>query len=253
MSGKSYRTEAIVLKSLKFGEADNILNLLSPEGGRIGAIAKGVRKTKSRIGGRLQPFSHVELMLHRGRTLDTVTQVESIEPYEAIRSDYDRLTHGAAMLDLLDRVAMEGYADERMFGLALASLDALAASGGGFDRLLSAFELKLMAIIGYRPYLEGCVICDTEAGSGLGFSGRAGGIVCQACAGTEAQTVPVRQSTITYMRELLGARMSELGKIEAEPGEQDELERLLKPFVAYHVQSRLRGREFLDRSANPSP
>ncbi|RJQ51747.1 MAG: DNA repair protein RecO [Actinobacteria bacterium] len=245
---RSYRTKAIVLKAHKYGEADNILSLLSPEGGRIGAIAKGIRKTKSRFGGRLQPFSHVDLMLHPGRGLHTVTGVESIEPFEEIRADYDRLTHGSAMLDLLDRVAMEGHADERMFGLAVASLRALAGAREGFERILAAFELKLMAIIGYRPYLDGCVLCGTEAEGGRGFSSRAGGVVCESCRPAEGMALPIRSGTVSYMRALLESKMGELDDIEADPACSRELEQVVRPFIAYHVQSRLKGREFLSRS-----
>lgn len=242
----TYRTEAIVLGKHKFSEADNILTLLSPTGGRIGAIAKGIRKTKSKFGGRLEPFSHVDLMLHRGRNLHTVTQAESIEPFDAIRTDYDKLTYGCAALGLLDRVAMEEHGDERLFGLALASCRALAAATGGYRRILSAFEIKLMAIIGYRPHLDACVICGAAAARAY-FSNRAGGVMCEACSLTDQSAEQADAKTLAYLRGILGARMSELDGVEADDGTEEALSELLRGFLAYHVQSRLKGREFVGR------
>jgi len=244
---RTYRTEAIVLKKHKYGEADNVLSLLSPSGGRIGAIAKGVRKTKSKFGGRLEPFSHVDLMLHRGRgSLQTVTQAESIEPFDAVRSDYEKLSHGAAVLDLLDRVAVEDHADERLFGLALATLRAIASAAEGYGRILSAFEVKLMAIIGYRPHLDACVICGGPAAAGY-FSDRGGGVLCQACAATDGACAPVSDSALERLRTLLGARMAEVETLPPDEASDEEVARLLRGFVGYHVGSRLKGREFLER------
>lgn len=246
---RTYRTEAIVLKKYKFGEADNVLSLLSPGGGRIGAIAKGVRKTKSKFGGRLEPFSHIDLMLHRGRgSLQTVTQAESIESFDALRTDYEKLSHGAAVLDLLDRVAMEEHADERLFGLTLATLHAIAAASGDYARILSAFEVKLMAIIGYRPHLDACVVCGAPAAEGY-FSDRGGGILCSACAVTNGSCVSVSGSTLQRLRDLLGARMVEVEGLPPDKVSDEEVARILRGFVAYHVQSRLKGKEFLERTA----
>lgn len=250
---RTYRTEAIVLKKHKYGEADNVLSLLSPSGGRIGAIAKGVRKTKSKFGGRLEPFTHVDVMLHRGRgSLETITQAETIESFDRIRSDYDKLRHGAAALDLLDRVAMEDHADERLFGLILATLHAISGAGGHYARILSAFEVKLMAIIGYRPHLDACVICG-EAAPQAYFSNRAGGVMCGGCAATDGSCAPLSDAALGRLTGLLGARMGEIDGLPSDEKSDDELSRLLRGFIAYHVQSRLKAREFLERTeAAPS-
>ena len=243
----TYRTEAIVLKKHKYGEADNVLSLLTPAGGRVGAIAKGVRKTSSKFGGRLEPFGHIDVMLHRGRgSLQTVTQVETIDSFEAIRADYDRLTHGAAVLELLDRVAMEDHADERLFGLALATLRALSEAKGCHARIVAAFELKLMAVIGYRPHTDRCVVCGAE-GAGAYFSNKAGGVMCAGCAATDPGCTQVGANTLAHLNSLLGARMAQVQNLEVSASCDDEIERLLRGFVTYHVQSRLKSREFLDR------
>lgn len=249
---RTHRTEAIVLKKHKYGEADNVLSLLSPGGGRVGAIAKGVRKTTSKFGGRLEPFSHIDVMLHRGKgSLQTITQVETIESFDAVRSDYDKLRHGAAVLDLLDRVAMEDHADERLFSLTLATLRALVEANGGYGRVVSAFEVKLMSIIGYRPHLDCCVICGEQVQAAY-FSNRAGGVMCAGCAATDQACVPVTPETLARLRGLLGVRMREVEGLRSAGSCDEELARLLRGFVAYHVQSRLKSREFLERTEAPS-
>lgn len=244
---RTFRTGAIVLKKHKYGEADNVLSLLSADGARTGAIAKGVRRTKSKFGGRLEPFSHIDVMLHRGKgSLLTVTQAETVESFEDVRGDYDKLSHGSAVLDLLDRVCVEDHGDERVFGLTLATLRALATAGGGYRRTLSAFEVKLMSIIGYRPHAGCCVVCGCAVRDGY-FSNRAGGVMCPGCAVTDETSMPIDAATQAYLTELLGARMVGLDEIEATPRCEEGLADLLRGFVAYHIQSRLKSREFLAR------
>lgn len=240
------RIKALVLKKHKYGEADNVLRLLSPTAGRVGAIAKGVRKTTSRFGARLEPFSHIDVMLHPGRNLATVTQVETIESFDEVRTDYDRLSHGAVVLDLLDRVATEDSGDERLFGLGLATLRALANDVVSQEWILAAFEAKLMAVIGYRPHLSGCVICGTAPGSAF-FSARAGGVMCEGCALTDPASIPVEKATLDCLDRLLLARMAELGPIVADESCEEELGVMLRGFVACHVQARLKSQDFLGR------
>src|SRR6266566_5993225 len=107
MAGRSYKTEAVVLRSIRFGEADRVLHLYTHDRGRIGAVAKGVRKTKSRFGGRLEPLSHVALLLYEGRELDIVTQAEALDHFRVIREDLDRLARATTMLEAVDQVAQE--------------------------------------------------------------------------------------------------------------------------------------------------
>ncbi len=106
-----YKTRGIVLKTHKLGEADRIITLLTNNYGKVGAVAKGVRKTKSKFGSRLEPFTHVDLVLYKGRNLDTITQAEIIDSFSGIRDNFERITHGSAMLDLVNKVSVEGERD----------------------------------------------------------------------------------------------------------------------------------------------
>ena len=183
MASRTYKSEAIVLRSLRFSEADRILHLYTAERGRIGAIAKGVRKTKSRFGARLEPLSHVELMLHEGAgELQTITGVELLRSHHATREDNYRLNVGLIGAEAMLRLFGEPEANERAFGALAKFLDLLdetppAASRPAVDPLALSFQLKLLWLAGYLPHLTSCVECGSDAQL-VAYSARAGGGVC---------------------------------------------------------------------------
>ena len=186
MAGRTYKTEAIVLRSLRFAEADRILHLYTLDRGRIGAIAKGVRKTKSRFGARLEPLSHVALVLHEGSgELHTVTGVELIGSHHATRENNYRLGVGSMGAEAMLRLFGEPEANGRAFAALVRFLDLLdetpaTGNGGpGIDPLGLSFQLKLLWLSGYLPHVTACVECGST-GELVGFSARAGGAVCAA-------------------------------------------------------------------------
>jgi DNA repair protein RecO (recombination protein O) len=184
MAGRTYKTEAIVLRSMRFSEADRILHLYTRDRGRVGAIAKGVRKTKSRFGARLEPLSHVEAMLHEGSgELHTVTGVELIASHRAVREDRYRLGAGLIGAEAMLRLFGEPEANGRAF-IALSRfldvLDEVKPPAGGrpeLDLLALSFQLKLLWLSGYLPHVTACVEC-CATDELVGFSARAGGAVC---------------------------------------------------------------------------
>ncbi len=185
------KTEAVVLRSFRFGEADRVLHLYSAESGRVGAMAKGVRKTKSRFGARLEPFSHVELMLHRGSgELHTVTGVSLVEAHRPAREDPYRLSVALVGAEAMLRLFVEEERNERAFEALtrfLSAVDAIppgARGRAGLDPLALSFQLKLLWLSGYVPHLESCVECGGVEGL-VGYLPPAGGAVCTACAPDE--------------------------------------------------------------------
>jgi DNA repair protein RecO (recombination protein O) len=184
MAGRTYKTEAIVLRSMRFSEADRILHLYTAHRGRIGAIAKGVRKTKSRFGARLEPLSHVELLLHEGAgELQTITGVELLRSHRQSREDSYRLNVGLIGAEAMLRLFGEPEANERAFGALARFLDLLdetpaAATRPAVDPLGLSFQLKLLWLAGYLPHLTSCVECGSTD-SLEAFSARAGGAVCE--------------------------------------------------------------------------
>jgi DNA repair protein RecO (recombination protein O) len=183
MAGRTSKTEAIVLRSMRFSEADRILHLYTAHRGRIGAIAKGVRKTKSRFGARLEPLSHVELMLHEGAgELQTITGVELLRSHRLTREEPYRLDVGLIGAEAMLRLFGEPEANDRAFGALARFLDLLdetpaAASRPALDPLVLSFQLKLLWLAGYLPHLTSCVECGSQDALAA-FSARAGGAVC---------------------------------------------------------------------------
>jgi DNA repair protein RecO (recombination protein O) len=181
---RTYKTEAIVLRSLRFSEADRILHLYTSERGRIGAIAKGVRKTKSRFGARLEPLSHVELMLHEGAgELQTVTGVDLRHTHRKTREDPYRLNVGLIGAEAMLRLFGEPEPSPRAFTALERFLEALdeaepLSTQPAVDPLVLSFQLKLLWVAGYLPHLTSCVECGA-AGDLVAFSARAGGAVCR--------------------------------------------------------------------------
>ena len=209
MAGRSYKTEAIVLRSMRFGEADRVLHLYTLDRGRVGAVAKGIRRTKSRFGGRLEPMSHVELVLHEGRgELQTITGVQLIRPHSAARDGHYRLSVGFVGLEAVLKLFPEQEANDRAFA-ALARfldlLDEVAVRDGrpALDPLVLAFQLKL-------PHLTSCAECGAEAGL-VGYSPSAGGAVCGNC---RADAIPLSAAGLRGIEALLRAPLAEAATVE---------------------------------------
>jgi DNA repair protein RecO (recombination protein O) len=193
MAGRAYRTEAVVLRSIRLGEADRVLHLYTEAHGRVGAVAKGARKTMSRFGARLEPLSHVELVLHRGRgELQTVTSAQLVRSHREAREDYYRFSVGMIGAEAMLRLFSEEEANERAFTALTRFLDLLdvaphVADRPTLDPLGLAFQLKLLWLAGYLPHVTACAECGAEEEPLVGYSPRAGGALCTRCSqATEA-------------------------------------------------------------------
>ena len=187
--GRPYKTEAVVLRSIRFSEADRVLHLYTLDRGRVGAVAKGVRKTTSRFGARLEPLSHVELMLHQGSgELQTVTGVQLVRAHHETRENSYRLAVGQIGAEAMLRLFTEQEANERAFIALTRFLDASrrvpqpVAARPALDPLALSFQLKLLWLSGYLPHLTSCAECGADDATLVGYSPRAGGAVCGACA-----------------------------------------------------------------------
>jgi DNA repair protein RecO (recombination protein O) len=212
MAGRTYKTEAVVLRSLRFGEADRVLHLYTLDRGRIGAVAKGIRRTKSRFGGRLEPLSHVELVLHEGRgELQTVTGVALVDSHRAAREDQYRLSVGFVALEAMLRLFPEQEANARAFTALtrfLALLDAVEPrpdTRPALDPLVLSFQLKLLWLAGYLPHLTSCADCGGEAGL-VGYLPQAGGAVCANC---RADSIPLTPAGIAGIDGLLRSPLAD--------------------------------------------
>ena len=192
-----YRDDGIVLRTQDLGEADRIITVLTRRTGRVRAVGKGVRRTKSRFGARLEPFTHVDLLLYQGRSLDVITQADSLRAYgEPLTSDYPRYTSGVAMLETAERFTPEERQPaQRQFLLLVGGLRALGEGEHGARLVLDAFLLRSLAVAGYAPALEECAVCGSPGGpaaqgdGGLSaFALAAGGLTCRSCRPAGAAT-----------------------------------------------------------------
>jgi DNA repair protein RecO (recombination protein O) len=191
-----YRDHGIVLRTYKLGEADRIIVFVTKAHGKVRAVAKGVRKTRSKFGGRLEPTSHASLQLYEGRELDIVTQAESVDHFAAIRDDYTSLTRASAMLEAVDQVSQEREANPELYHLLLGALRTLNGEPGSL--VVPAFFLKLLALEGHRPMLDACASC----GSGVdlvAFDINVGGVLCRECRSGS----PLSPEALALLRQIL--------------------------------------------------
>ena len=239
-----YRDEAVVLRTQKLGEADRIVTLLTRRHGRVRAVAKGVRRTASRFGARVEPFSHVDLQLYEGRELDVVTQAESIEPYgERIAGDYGRYTAGTAVLETAERLTVEEREPSlRLYLLVVSALRALAEGAHTPTLVLDAFILRAMAIAGYEPSLEGCARCGLP-GPHRFFSVAGGGFVC-------ADHRPGGSATVSPLATALLIALLEGDWAIADASTsrtQREVSGLVAAYLQWHLERGLRSLPLVER------
>ena len=243
VASRSWKTEAVVLRSIRYGEADRVLHLFTLDRGRIGGIAKGARKTTSRFGGRLEPFSHVELLLHEGRgELHTVTGADLLRSHDRARTDAYRMAVGHIGLEAVIRLFLEGDENVRAFHALTRFLDLLDDLDGtlpatpAHDPLVLSFQLKLLWLSGYLPHLAGCASCGEEAAL-VGFSPSAGGAVCAAC---EAGSLAISPDGFDGMRALLERPLAEADRAAVTDRGRRETLRVIESSYEYHGGFRLR-------------
>jgi DNA repair protein RecO (recombination protein O) len=244
-----YRDEAIVLRTQKLGEADRIATLLTRTHGKVRAVAKGVRRTSSRFGARLEPFSHVDLQLATGRSLDVVTQAVTISAYgEGIVGDYARYTTGTVLLETADRLVVEEKEPATQQHLLLAGALRVLSSGEREPGLvLDSFLLRSLAISGYAPSFSDCAKCG-EPGPHRAFNPAAGGIVCATCR-PPASAMPA-PATVLLLAALLSGDW-----VVAESSDsraRREADSLVAAFVAWHLDRQLRSLPHLDLTQDES-
>ncbi|HET8756734.1 MAG TPA: DNA repair protein RecO [Solirubrobacteraceae bacterium] len=232
----SVKTEAIVLRSLRYGEADRILHLYTPDRGRVSAIAKGVRKTKSRFGGRLEPFFRLNLVLYEGKSeLLTVTSAETVAAHPRLREDGRALDSAARACEAVARVFDDGDPHAGVYHLLANQLALLDGDPARADRANAlAFRLKLLLAAGFAPHLGACASCGEQEHL-VGFSGAAGGVVCSAC---EASAFPLDEDAHEFLVTALGKPLAEAPG--AAPRALAQAERAILETLEHHGHVRLR-------------
>ena len=223
-----YRDDGIVLRTQKLGEADRIVTVLARKSGRVRAVAKGVRRTKSRFGARLEPFTHVDLLLYTGRSLDVITQAETVRAYgDALTADYPKYTTGIAMLETAERfTAIEKEPALRQFLLLVGGLRTLVEGGHDPRLVLDAYLLRSLAVAGYAPALDECAICGSRAPAGPSANPAAGPATESAAEpATEPATKPATEPAAEPIAKSAAEPAAEpIAKSAAEPAAEPNAE-----------------------------
>ncbi|MQA27159.1 MAG: DNA repair protein RecO [Micromonosporaceae bacterium] len=239
-----YRDDAVVLRVQKLGEADRIVTLLTRRHGRVRAVAKGVRKTSSRFGARLEPFGHVDVQLAEGRSLDIVSQAEGIALHGPISTDYPRYTAASAIAETAERLTpVEREPTLRLFLLTLGAMRALADDERPGSLVLDAYLLRAMGVAGWAPSLRECAVCG-ERGPHRGFSVPAGGCVCQRCRPPGAANPA--PATLRLMAALASGDWAEAEA--SEPPIRRQASGLVAAHLQWHLERELRSLPLVDRT-----
>jgi DNA repair protein RecO (recombination protein O) len=240
-----YRDEGVVLRTQKLGEADRIVTLLTRHSGRVRAVGKGVRRTKSKFGSRLEPFTHVDVQLYAGRSLDVVTQVETLTPFgAALSADYPRYTAGTAMLETAERfTAEEKEPAVQQYLLLVGGLRALTAGEHDPGLVLDAYLLRSLAVAGYAPSFDACARCGA-AGPHRAFSIQGGGSVCPDCRTPGSASPDV--TTLDLLSALLTGDWPAADAAEARA--RREGTGLVAAYLQWHLERGLRSLPLVDRS-----
>jgi DNA repair protein RecO (recombination protein O) len=235
MAGELYRDEGVVLRTYKLAESDRIVVIMTAEHGKVRAVAKGVRKTRSKFGARLEPMSHVRLLLYRGRELDIVSQAESVESLSPMLSSLDRASQGMAAIEAVDQLGLDREPNLRLYKMTVGVLRTIAERPSPLN--VPAFYWKLLAAEGLEPQLDQCVRCG-EHGPDVqlvAFDLNEGGMHCRNCrSGTS-----VSPAALGIMRDILGGRLNEALALSESPATH-EVGVLATRALEHHIERRLK-------------
>lgn len=235
-----YRDSGVILRTYKLRESDRIVVVMTEQHGKVRAVARGVRKSSSKFGGRLEPLSHVLLQLNEGKDLDSVSQAESIDHFRAVREDLDRMSAGIAMLEAVDQIAQDREPNTKLYQMLVGALRTLAARPSPL--LVPAFYWKVLAAAGVHPQLDVCVSCG-DAEPLVSFDSNEGGVLCRSC----RSGVPISPDALGLLRRILGGDM--VGALhEPYSPAVHEVETLATKAFEHHVERRLRAVHVLDGS-----
>jgi DNA repair protein RecO (recombination protein O) len=230
-----YRDTGVVLRTYKLRESDRIVVFHTAENGKVRAVAKGVRKTKSKFGARLEPMSHVRLLLYRGRELDIVSQAEAVEPLSPMLSSLDRASQGLAAIEAVDQLSLEREPNPQLYRMLVGVLRTIASSPSPLN--VAGFYWKLLANEGVRPELDRCVRCGgTEPETQfVAFDLNEGGVLCRSCRSGQA----ISAGALAILREILGGQLVQALARDESPITH-EVSSLATRALEFHIERRLK-------------
>ena len=238
-----FRDQAIVLRTHKLGEADRIITFLTRKNGKVKAVAKGVRKTNSRIGSRLEPFSHVDVHFHIGRSLDIATQIESLFPYGSnLSQNYESWLAGQILLETAEKLAIEEKEPfEQLYGLLLAAIRSLFKKEHEANLIVDAYLIRAMGLAGYAPRFDECSNCGEVPENN--FSIELGGLTCDSC--KPAGYSRLNKAEITHLVSLINGNWETVEAASAKI--KKDISSLISNYVQWHLEKGIKSLRMIDR------
>lgn len=208
------KTEGIVIKEMRYKDTSKILSIYTKKYGKITAMARGAYRPKSRIIANTQPFSYNEYQLFKGKNFYYINQADIIDSFYPIREKIERVVYGQYMLELIEKSMEEGQENPKIFMLLLKGLQLLSDMDGDFLKFITAYELKFISFLGYRPYLERCVICGNKDVKNIRYSPKEGGIICSNCFDLDSSSIYLDSKLYKGMNELLYIPLDKIEKVK---------------------------------------
>lgn len=245
---RTFRVEAVVMRHLDWGEADRLLWLFSRERGKLRAVAKGVRKPRSRKAGHLEPFTRVKLLLARGRDIPIVTQAEAVHIFLPVQSDLLGPTYIAYVVELTDRFTYEGEENPALYRLLVRTLERLSNHPDP-DMVVRYYEMRLLDLVGFRPQLFSCVVCEREIQPvDQYFSAAQGGVLCPNCGPQVSGALPISLPALKFLRHFQRSRFEEAARASPEYKVSREMEITMQHYLTYVLERGLNTPAFLRRA-----
>jgi DNA repair protein RecO (recombination protein O) len=242
---RNYQTEAIIIKKTKLGEADRILTLLTPRLGKVPAVAKGVRRPRSKMSGHLEMLTHSLISLARGKNIDTVTNTQTINSFLPLKSDLELASYALYATELVNQFAAENLENQPLFELLLQTLQRLQP-GGDNELVMRYFEIHLLNETGYRPQLEHCVSCHAKLKETTNsFCPGAGGMLCPACQ-QDQPSYPLSVNAQKVLLLLQNNDYSVASGLKIDPGLSRQLEMVMRNYLRYLLEREIKSAVWLD-------
>jgi len=243
---RNYQTDAIIIKKIKLGEADRILTLYTPHLGKIQAVAKGVRRPRSKLAGHLELLTYSQVSLARGRNLDTVTGSQTINSFLPLKSNLELTSYALYAIELVDQFTADHIENYPLFQLLLGTMHQLCQAGDN-ELVLRYFELHLLNEVGYRPQLQRCVSCKaTLEPITNSFCPSAGGMLCPNCSQSQPLTYPLSVNALRVLRLLQGSDYDTISKLEINLELSRELEGVMRDYLKYLLEREVKSVAWLD-------
>ncbi len=243
----TYKTKGIIIKRTNLGEADKILTIFTPNLGKVSAVARGVRKTTSKLGGHLELFCSIDLILAKGRNMDVVTSVQKNYHFKNLCFNLKRTSYAYYVCELVDKFTSDNFRDTRLFNLLFSVLDNInkeISMDGKMDLISNGFKIKLLRILGYAPNIERCSKCNNKSDNNY-FSNSLGGVLCKDCLEHDRQSIRMSYVSLKVLNFLGKSSFEKIRRLDIDRKLVKEIENILDLFMRYILDREFKSKRLI--------